>query len=110
MVLAFIIKLVIRQPLSLSVAAVWKVLGSTPTADRQFSEIKFSACTMSGAVGSLKSSGILGAVDLDSIPARAAGFNHVMTLSKLRKYTCALANQAIHPFGVGKLVPAICRG
>ena len=33
-----------------------------------------------------------------------------MTLSKLCTYTCALGNQAIHPFGVGKLVPAICRG
>ena len=48
----------------------------------------------------------LGPVDLGSIPARAIGFNRVMTLSKLYTYTCALANQAIHPFGVGKLVQA----
>ena len=33
-----------------------------------------------------------------------------MTLNKLCKYTCALANQAIYPFGIGKLVPAISRG
>ena len=39
-------------------------------------------------------------VDLGSIPARAAGFNRVMTLSKLCTYTCALANQVIHPLGV----------
>ena len=64
---------------------------------------------MYGAVGSLTSSGHLGLVDLGSVPARAAGFNRVMTLSKLYTYTCALANQAIHPFGVGKFVPPIYR-
>ena len=47
---------------------------------------------------------------MGSIPARAAEFNCVMTLSKLCTYTCAIASQAIHPFVVGKLVPAICRG
>ena len=50
----------------------------------------------------------LGPVDLGLILARAIGFNRVMTLSKLCTYTYALAIQAIHPFGVGKLVPAIC--
>ena len=38
------------------------------------------------------------------------GFNRVISLSKLCTYTCALANQAMHPIAVGKLVPAICRG
>ena len=33
-----------------------------------------------------------------------------MTVSKLCTYTCDLANQAIFPFGVGKLVPEMCRG
>ena len=61
-------------------------MGSNTTADQQFSDI-----------------------DLGSIPVRAAGFNRVMTLSKLCTYT-ALANQAIHPFLVGKLVQAICQG
>ena len=29
--------------------------------------------------------------------------------SKLDTYTYVLANQAIHPFGVGQLIPTICR-
>ena len=65
---------------------------------------------MYGAVGSLASCGGLGPVDLSSVSARAVGFNCIMTLSKICTYTCAPANQAIHPFGVGKLIPAICRG
>ena len=52
----------------------------------------------------------LGPDNLGSFPSGAFGFNWVMTLSKSCTYTCAQANQAIHPFGVGKLVPAICRG
>ena len=35
----------------------------------------------------------LGPLDLYSISARAARFNRAMTLSKLRTYTCVLANQ-----------------
>ena len=51
----------------------------------------------------------LGPVDLCSIPALAFRFDHqVMTMSKLCTHTCALENQAVHPLGVGKLVPAIC--
>ena len=75
----------------------------------QFSKISFSACN----VRSCWFIGIewgLESVDLGSIFARAAGFNGVMTVSKLCTYTCALAIQAIHPFGVGKLVPAIYLG
>ena len=67
-----------------------------------------SRSVMYNAVGSLASSWILGLSNC-SIPARSAGLNHVMTLSKLCSYTCALANQAIHPFMFGKFVPAICR-
>ena len=63
---------------------------------------------MYGAVGSLVLVG-LGSDNLRSFPSGAFGFNCVMTLSKSFTYTCALANQAI-PSGVGKLVPAICRG
>ena len=33
-----------------------------------------------------------------------------MTLSNLCRYTCVPVNQAINPFGIGKLVPEICRG
>ena len=44
------------------------------------------------------------------IPTQAFGFDHVMTLNMLCTYTCALANQAIHPFWVSKLVPTICPG
>ena len=51
------------------------------------------------AVGSLASCEVFGSVDLGSIPARAIGFNRVITLSKLCTYTCALDNQAIHPSG-----------
>ena len=47
----------------------------------------------------------LGPVHLGSIRARAGRF----TLSKFCTYTCVLAIQAIHPFRVGKLGPAICR-
>ena len=54
---------------------------------------------MYGAVGSLASSGVLGPFDLGSIPTRAFGFNRVMTLSKLRMYTCALANKLSIPSG-----------
>ena len=46
---------------------------------------------------------------MGSISARVIGFDRVMTLSKLCTYTRALANQAISPFGVSKLIPAICR-
>ena len=52
----------------------------------------------------------LSLVDLGSILARVFGFSRVMTLSKLCTYTCARANQAIHPFRIGKFIPAICRG
>ena len=38
----------------------------------------------------------------------AFGCNRVITLNKLWRYTCVLANQAIHPFGFGKLVSVIC--
>ena len=55
-----------------------------------------------GIVWSLES------VELGSIPDRIAGLNRVMTMNKLCTYTCALANQAIPPSGVGKLAPAIC--
>ena len=65
---------------------------------------------MYGAVGSLVSSGVLGLSTWVKIPVRASGFDRVMTLSKSCTYTCALANQAIHPLGVGKLVTAICLG
>ena len=78
-----------------------------PLPTGQFSEIKFSACNVRlGWFIGIECD--LEPVDLGSIPARASGFNRVMTLSKLCTYTCTLANQAIHPFGVGKLVPAIC--
>ena len=45
-----------------------------------------------------------------SISARAFEVNGVVTLSKLCTYKCALANQAIYPFRVCKLVPKICCG
>ena len=51
----------------------------------------------------------LGPSTWDKIHAWAFGFDHVITLSKLRTYTCAQAKQAIHHLGVGKLVPAISR-
>ena len=59
-------------------------------------------------VDSLAWSEILDPFDLGSIPARAAVFNRVITLSKLCTYTFSLANEAIHPFGIGKLVPVNC--
>ena len=37
-------------------------------------------------------------------------WDRVMTLNKLCTYTCALANQAIHPLRVGKLVPQFVGG
>ena len=46
-----------------------------------------------------------GPFHLGSIPARAFGFYRVMTLSELCTYTRAIAKQAVHPLGIGKLVP-----
>ena len=61
---------------------------------------------MYGAVGSLALSWYL---------TRQPGFISFWCLliqlcNNLGQRLCALANQAIHPFGVGKLVPAISRG
>ena len=85
-------------------AAVWKVAGSTPTADRAVFWDLITACNVrrDWFIGIEWG---LGSVDLGSIPAQAVGFNRVMTPSKLCTYTCALANQAIHPFAVDKLIP-----
>ena len=44
------------------------------------------------------------------ISSDAFVFNCVITLAKVMCIQSAFANQAIHPFGVGKLVPAISRG
>ena len=77
---------------------------------RPYSQLRFNARpVMYGTVGSLASSEILVPSTWTQFPFRAIGFNRVMTLGKLCTYTFALANQAIHPFAVGKLVPAICR-
>ena len=48
--------------------------------------------------------------NLGSIPTWAYGFNHVIILGKITMYNCALANQAIQPFNVGKFVLEICWG
>ena len=58
-------------------------------------------------VCSLTSSRVLRTIDLSSILVRAFGFNRVTTMINLYTYSYALANQVIHPFGFGKLVPAI---
>ena len=85
-----------RQPLSSSVGAVWKVAVSTRTTDRAvFSRLKkkFSACNVRRRSVLLATSGILDlSIDLGSIPARAARFNHVMTLRKLRNSQCMPEN------------------
>ena len=52
----------------------------------------------------------LSPVDPGSIHAQTGGFNRVITLSRLCTYTYAPAYQTIHPSGVGKLLPGICRG
>ena len=52
----------------------------------------------------------LGPDHLDSFPSSAFGFNCIITLGKGRCIQSALAHQAIHPFRVGKLVPAISQG
>ena len=65
---------------------------------------------MNGAVGSLALSGVLSPSTWVKFPLKTFGFDRVMIMSKLYTYTCALANQAIHPFGVDKLVLVICRG
>ena len=70
----------------------------------------YSRPIMYGVVGSLILSEVLGPSSWVKIPARASGFDRVMTLSKSCTYERALANQAIHPLVVGKLVQAICRG
>ena len=64
---------------------------------------------MYGAVGSLVSIGVLGPLNWVKFPLELFDLI-VMTRSILCTYTRALANQAIHPLGVGKLVPEICRG
>ena len=51
----------------------------------------------------------LGLNNLSSFTYSAFGVNCVITLGKGYGVQSALANQAIHPFGVGKLVPAISR-
>ena len=51
----------------------------------------------------------LGPDDLCSILARSFGFHREITLSKLCTYAFSQANQAIHPFGVAKLVRDIYR-
>ena len=83
-------------------------MDSTPCR-RHFSEMSFSVCNvLRGWFIGIKWA--LGSDDLGSFPARAVGFNHIMTLNTLCTYTRAIANQTIHPFGVGKLIMADCRG
>ena len=63
-----------------------------------------------GTIGSLASNGVVGPSIWLQFTLEPLDLNHVMTLSKLCTYTYALANQALHPFGVGKLVPEIYWG
>ena len=67
--------------------------------------IFYSQPIMFGAFDSLVSSGVFGASTWVNFLLELLDF-----FSKLCTYTRALANQAIHSLGVGKLVPAICRG
>ena len=64
---------------------------------------------MWGTVGSLTSSDILGPSTWVQFPLDPLDL-FVQLLSASYVYTFVLANQTIHRFGVGKLVPAICRG
>ena len=65
---------------------------------------------MYGAVGHCYKVGP-GPANLGSFPSGAFGFNcGVITLGKGYVRTNCLSNQAINPFGVGKLIPAISRG
>ena len=47
---------------------------------------------------------------IGSFPSIAFGFNCVVTLSNVVSVHFAIAHQAIHSFGIGKLVPAISWG
>ena len=72
-----------------------------PLPTGQFSEISLSACNVRrGWFIGIECD--LGPVDMGSIPSRFIGLHRVMNLSKLCTHTCVLANQAIHPVGVGK--------
>ena len=44
---------------------------------------------------------------MGSIFACVIAFDYLV--DKLYRYNSAIANQAIHPMGIGKLVPAICK-